>query len=641
MIRFTRLLALAIFAFSALNATFSLAQDEERTAGRQAGEPLRPAPETSEKPVVPPAPKAPQKDTAKTNAKNIKAQSASKPTKPEEQAKPDGSATPEAEAEAETKPELKVLPDEKILKVDFPDLESIGLYAGPQDGSLGRDLWTNSHRSVLMEYVPALKTVRRSPVLQFITSGVLLSETQANLIVNDVAPTPGQDLLTLRLMKLMDLGMNDQALAIYSDLGRTPYHSNLAQAGIMALLFNGEKSLACLEYKTVEDRNFHGPFWTDIALYCGYVLEDKKPSPDELGALTSEAVKRVLSDEGYSFAYDASKLESIPLFDRAILTAEHSINFGPLGLAGINRIAPAHLTLALKKQNLSREDDFLLKLKMVQYGLKQPTEWEKLYASYKFGGAADEQKIITLESLPGWQQLPALYQNAKTLEKEKASAREQQALALKALDYIGTYGLAAAYPFADLLATVPADNLSTEQLVLLARVLNGADKDIPGGWFGILSKRKAKSEKEVGLYVLSYIAKAYQQTNPDDKAPVMKAVEGLKNSTLKESFKIIIENVDNRSIDDHTVNKVYDNGSDLTSNGNYVMPSKRVWDRLIASSQNQRIGETVLLSMVLLNEKPLMDLYPGVLGDVLKGLRAVGLTRFAKGVAQEALLETL
>ncbi|MCD8562504.1 MAG: hypothetical protein LRY54_00155 [Alphaproteobacteria bacterium] len=616
MITLTRFSALAVFALSLMAPVPGQAQEDGRTAGRKAGEEVSTAPQSSEK----------------TEESDKKAEASDKADDQKEQKQKKTETTPAKES-----PNKKPRGEEKILKVDFADIESIGLYSSPQEGSLGRDLWTNSHRSLITDYLPKLQVAKKSPVLQFLTDGLLLSRTQAGLIVNDTTPEPGKDLLTLRLMKLMDLGMNDQALKIYSDLGRTPYHPNLAQAGIMAMLFNGEKSLACLEYKTVEDRNFQGPFWTDIALYCNYVLEDKKPTTAELKTTSSQAIQRILSGGSYTFTYDARKLENVPLIDRAILTAENIINFGDLGLEGIKRMAPAHLTLALKKQKLSRQDEFLLKMKMVQYGLSSPAEWEKLYAGYKFGGAADEQKIIPLESLPGWQQLPALYQNAKAVGR----GVEQQNTALKALDYVGTYGLAAAYPFADMLEDVPANNLSTEQLAQIARVMNGADKDIPGSWFEVIGKRKPASDKDMALYVLSYVAKAYQRTNPEDRNIIMAAVERIKNPALKESFKIIIENVDNGNPDQHTADKVYDNDLDLTFDGNYVMPSKRVWDRLIASSQNQSIGETVLLSTLLLGDKPLMDLYPGVLGDVLKGLRAVGLTRFSKGMAQEALLETI
>ncbi|MCD8497799.1 MAG: hypothetical protein LRZ85_06795 [Alphaproteobacteria bacterium] len=123
-------------------------------------------------------------------------------------------------------------------------------------------------------------------------------------------------------------------------------------------------------------------------------------------------------------------------------------------------------------------------MKMVEYGLKSRIEWEKTYAGYKFGGAADEQKVIDVDALPGWQHLPALYQNAKAVGK----GAQQQAILMQALNYINTYGPASIYPFADMLLALPADNLSTGELSKIARIAHGADKDIPASWFDSLKK---------------------------------------------------------------------------------------------------------------------------------------------------------
>lgn len=572
-------------------------------------------------------------DTETPAKKEAPAKAVKKDQAPEE-------SEPQAEPEAEpARAEKPAAPsgNAKILKADYPSLESRGLYSSPADGSLGRDLWTNTKRSLLLNYLPRLPAPGASPFLQSLTTGLLLSDANAKLIVNDVAPQPGEDILTHRLMKLMDLGMSDQALKIYSDMGQPPYHPNLAQAGIMALLFNAEKSLACLEYKTFEDRNFSGKFWSDIAAYCDFTLEGKKPDAAALEAVSSSAIKRIVGGGAFTFSYDAQKLAEVPLVDRAILTAENIINFGGFGPEGIRSIAPAHLTLALKKPNLSKQDEFLLTMKMVEYGLKNKAEWEKAYATFKFNGPADEQKIISIEALPGWQQLPALYQNAKTAGK----GPEVKTYVLQAANYISTYGPGAVYPFADMLTQVSPDNLSTAELIRIAKILQGADRDIPPTWFPALAKRKPTGEKDVTLFVLAYVAKAHVRPEDGDKKALMASVNAIKNSHLKETFQIIIENVDKPITNEHNGAEVYENDVDLTFSGNYVMPSKRVWDQLIASGHNQSIGETVLLSALLLNGKPLTDLYPGVLGDVLSSLRAVGLTRYSKSLAQQVLLEKL
>ena len=649
----SRLATLAMLAAFIVIPVSGWAEDGDRTAGRKAGDPVPAATaapleadDIEAEPLDEPAAEKPKAE--KPAPKKALPPENKKPEKKAEaeESKPALKDTPseepaDEEDSVETKEPAEPVGDAKILKADYPALESRGLYYSPADGSLGRDLWTNTKRSVLLNYLPSLPSAGKSPFLQTLTTGLLLSDANAKLIENDVPPKPGEDMLTHRLMKLMDLGMSDQALKIYSDMGQPPYHPNLAQAGIIALLFNAEKSLACLEYKTFEDRDFSGKFWTDIGAYCDFTLEGKKADEATLDSIHSSAIKRIAGGGKFAFNYNAQQLAEMPLLDRAILTAENLINFGGFSLETVRRIAPAHLTLAMKKPKLARQDEFLLTMKMVQYGLKNKAEWEKTYASFKFNGPADEQKFITIESLPGWQQLPALYQNAKTAEKESPKGSQAKSYALQALGYAATYGPAAVYPFADMLTQVSPDNLSTTQFIQIAEILQGADRDIPASWFPVLAKRKPTGEKDMALFVLAYVAKAYLRPEAGDHDAVAKSVDAINNSHLKETFKIIIENVDKPLGDQHNDGKVYENDADLTFSGNYVMPSKRVWDLLKASSQNQSIGETVLLSALLLNDKHLTDLYPGVLSDVLSSLRAVGLTRSSKSLAQQALLEKL
>ena len=69
------------------------------------------------------------------------------------------------------------------------------------------------------------------------------------------------------------------------------------------------------------------------------------------------------------------------------------------------------------------------------------------------------------------------------------------------------------------------------------------------------------------------------------------------------------------------------------------MPMPRVWNQLVNSSQDKRIGETVLLSSVMLHKHSLVDLYPGVASDVLQSINTVGLTNISKALALESVLD--
>lgn len=164
-----------------------------------------------------------------------------------------------------------------VLKINYNRMESLGLYNTPSDGSLGRDLWDNTRRSFLVGFLPKLPSPSaHSFTHQRMVMGLLLSEANAGLIIDDMDIEPGKDILTLRLKRLNQMGAYKQAFDLYSMLGQEPYHEELAKAGITAMLYNGERSLACLEYKTVQDRDFSDNFWADLSLYCNYALNDEQ-----------------------------------------------------------------------------------------------------------------------------------------------------------------------------------------------------------------------------------------------------------------------------------------------------------------------------------------------------------------------------
>lgn len=70
------------------------------------------------------------------------------------------------------------------------------------------------------------------------------------------------------------------------------------------------------------------------------------------------------------------------------------------------------------------------------------------------------------------------------------------------------------------------------------------------------------------------------------------------------------------------------------------MPPLSVWRGLGAAAQAGRLGETVLLSLVIFGDPGPGKANPAVLGDVLKALSKVGLEQDARALALEALIDT-
>ena len=66
------------------------------------------------------------------------------------------------------------------------------------------------------------------------------------------------------------------------------------------------------------------------------------------------------------------------------------------------------------------------------------------------------------------------------------------------------------------------------------------------------------------------------------------------------------------------------------------MPQPALWRSLDIATQNIRVGETILLSLLVLGESGPAQANPTVLHKVIKSLRTIGLEEEARALAVEA-----
>ena len=71
------------------------------------------------------------------------------------------------------------------------------------------------------------------------------------------------------------------------------------------------------------------------------------------------------------------------------------------------------------------------------------------------------------------------------------------------------------------------------------------------------------------------------------------------------------------------------------------MPSVYILDRIERAYEKKAAAELVLLSLIMLDNQKLPDVYPGVFGEALHGLENVGLTYISQNLAIEAILESI
>ncbi len=514
-----------------------------------------------------------------------------------------------------------------VLKADLKSIESLGLYDSPKDGSLGRDLWDNSRRSEIQYLLERLPEPGKSPVHRNLVMATLLTSAQASLINNDVQPEPGRDLLTLRLEKLIEFGAYKQAFELYTKLGREPYAPELAKAGILSMLFNGEKSLACLEYKTVQDRDFTGEFWNDIARYCDYAVSEDRSA---LGKSGLGVLKNIAGNKSYRAGYSPA-LDKMSDLELAILAAEDRIGWPNPGPGALANMPGRYLGIMATLDDLGSAERMNVLTRGVELGVVDPAALGRFYKEVY---DADLRQLENPQGL-GWKEIPYAYHEVQNSRYDTA---KKWAAVTRGYGLYGSYGPAAYAPFAPVIGILDIASLGPADLKKSVDIILFTGNPLPGKWTKHLSGIKPANAYEDKLRSLSTILSSFA-IDPAVKEEETQAFLKKFDKKTQKTMSIVIENIDSTEQNIHNASEIYDKHFDLTFADNYVMPSPSVWDRLLNSSQNGRIGETVLLSAVALQKLDLDTAYPVFAHDVLQSLNTVGLTNVSRAFVYENVLD--
>ena len=531
-------------------------------------------------------------------------------------------------AEEESSEKETVLP--AVLEVDYDSLEDIGLYDRGSPLFLGPNFWDNTERSVAQTLIKNMPVHSRSPVMQSLIKGVLLSKSGVGELDDDVEITPGEDLLTLRLNKLIEAGAYGQAFNLYGRIENQPYHETLARAGVLSMLLNGEKSNACLEINTVYPRFEGEALWDMLNLYCDAALSETLSEETQAALENSEikSLKPLMSDKTYRFPYTPESFAKLSLLERALISAEQALDLSSLDKIDTQSIPPADLLILLHQDQLTAPLRFALSAEAASWGLVDSAYLQSYYKA-AFKESSGENKSMS-----------AAYLGESLHTIQEAEEVERLSTIKDIIDSYSDVKPAALLPFAAFIAESSPEGFNFDELYNGVSLMIQAGLDIPENWISTLQSIEAPEDKYplyINLLAASYISlPSYKQTDKDlndlrDK--IDKAQPGTQVSTLN-----IIENVDNGMKNVDNAATAYEKPNLLTFSQDYVMPYAAVWDRLKLAHDKHTKAETILLNIVLFSDHTLQNTYPGLLRDSLHSMEYVDFKKASKRMALEALL---
>ena len=213
--------------------------------------------------------------------------------------------------------------------------EGAGLLRSDLNGALPKGLWRKQNRSEITYLLQNLPAHSDSRAMQEIKRDMLLSYYKTREITNDVTLKDGEDLLTLRLQKLMEMGLWKDALKLYTTTTEDPEQNNkLAQVGLLLILNQRGLATACLEEKVLYDRFSDTPFWKQIDNICSIEMGITQGTEDDFPE--SSVLQAIFFDKDFKIsAQDVETLEALTPLELSLLSLKNRIKYDRVNLSEI------------------------------------------------------------------------------------------------------------------------------------------------------------------------------------------------------------------------------------------------------------------------------------------------------------------
>jgi hypothetical protein len=541
---------------------------------------------------------------------------------PQPEAAPPGAVQPPG---APTGPDPE--PDEappsgfRVEGLAAPAIDAIGVL-GPGAPQFDPNLWRGSDGEVIVELMTALPVVIHNPPLRDLTRRLLA--TGAPL---DGASETGR-LLEIRVERLLAMGDLAIAKALVDQLPPSRADSALARlATEIALLANDTES-ACRRASDIAPAS-GAAFWGKVLVVCRLVDGDETAARLGLDLLreagqTDDAAFFTLAEaiaggadagtppdlaEPSALHVTLARLARLPLPDAALRSASPAV----LAAVAVDPVLAGDHQLEVAEQAF------------LSGGIGRDT-LTRVYAERAPGAEADALAMIETDWGP---QARALTYRA-VLDQDIAAARaELLDAAWRAANGAERFLVAEALaaPFGEL----PIDDTLSWAAPSSARALLAADRPIPAApWFSLLTARQAADEEArqaaarlAPLFALAgtgaavpeldagALAAAGGQVGDGATARLLGLLEGSGARLAPEAWQAILEPPMVREA---------------------TVPAGGLWRGLERASAGQRVGETVLYALLMLDGRP-EAAHPEVLVASLRALRSVGLDLEARAIA--------
>jgi len=503
-----------------------------------------------------------------------------------------------------------------------------------QNGGLGSDMWGGTDRQVISALLMKIPVSTASPAMRDLMRRLLLTGAEI--------PPGGQpgSLIALRAGQLLAMGDFTGVNALLKVVPGYAENPDLLRIEVDARLLTGDVARACqVTHAYIENQN--STYWQKAFIFCQAIEGLGEQAQLGMALLQELGVEdKVFYDlvDAISNHIDAPQIESLPeptpLHLALARVAKAQL---PLDVISSNR--PAILRAIAISPNASPDLRIEAAERAEVAGALPVDALRQLYASIEFSAEDLRNALSKSAELSGPMSRALLYR-ATLSQKVPAAQAVVLSQVLKKARLGGRYASTARAFLPQISRINPGSELAWFAPEAIRAFLITGRHEAVQGWFDVLSaaaqhepQMAAQVEALMPVAKLSGYAPASGWTM--ERLPLwwdaIKDGEGARDkaATLASIFNALGETVP----DSMWVKLIAG-----PTHQSLLAPHPSLWFLLDGASERHRLGETILVSLVILGEGGPARASPMILQRVLKALDKVGLKDEARAMALEAVV---
>lgn len=524
------------------------------------------------------------------------------------------------------------------------DPEGIGVLT-TAEGSLGPNLWDGTDRRVLEALLPRLPVITDSPVLFDLARRLLLTDaTLPPAVVAGQGAAP-QDLLQVRMERLAALGELEGLNRLLDRLPGDLEPALRQRLAIENLLAEGDEATACAEARAADAALTRDSFWTKALIFC-QIKAGERPGAELNLAILRESAES--ADQLFLRLAEAA-LGLHPLTPGEVAALDprriRPLEFAMLAQSGLplpprlvhegqphTRLQLVHDSSALLQDRIAAAEWAVASRRL------PPDTLVRLYAAVPFRGEQVDDALAAGFGLPGVEARALYFQ---VIERGAVPEIETQVaeLALDRAQADGVYQAAARIILPSIEASPDnprfswfADTAGRALYVLgqyeeaTAWLLLARQEAAVSAQAAVASHRLWPYSRLAGVAIVTSEVglEGWRYAQPDPNG----ARVARQLSLLRVLFQGLGE-TDAMPWIDLALEK---------DESQRAAPDASLLYALDDASLNGRLGETILLALMLMGETPPAETHPLALNAVLTALMRVGMPLEARALAIEAAL---